>query len=127
MTMTHDPECYVVKPASTSVVCICERIARVREDERTYTKQTSTAIMAYDEGKRDGYAAALRDAVEVVEDRIQDLSTCNKDDECHTLGRGAALALSDIQAYLLSCSATETKRQSLRFGTPGTPLPCGMP
>lgn len=44
-------------------------IARVREDERTYTKQTSTAIMAYDEGRRDGYAAALRDAIAAVRSR----------------------------------------------------------
>ena len=42
--------------------------------------------------------AALRDAVEAVEDRIQDLSTCNKDDDCHMLARGAALALSDIES-----------------------------
>ena len=52
----------------------------------------------YQQGRKDGYAAALRDAVEAVEDRIQDLSTCNKDDDCHMLARGAALALSDIES-----------------------------
>ena len=47
----------------------CPVIARVREDERGYAKQTSAAVMAYGEGKRDGYAAALRDAIAAVENR----------------------------------------------------------
>ena len=64
----HDPLCPVA-PGQMLVgvrICECDLIARVREDERGYAKQTSTAIMAYDEGRRDGYAAALRDAVEAV-------------------------------------------------------------
>ena len=70
-TAKHDPLC----PTTTDphgvagdcdCDCNCDLIARVREDERGYAKQTSAAVMAYGEGKRDGYAAALRDAVEAV-------------------------------------------------------------
>lgn len=78
--MTHDPTLHAwlndadapgpTGPDDTSYdVALSELedlVARVREDERGYAKQTSTAIMAYDEGKRDGYAAALRDAVKAV-------------------------------------------------------------
>lgn len=68
--MSHDPLC----PQATTMdgpwfaggCGLCRLIARVREDERTYAKQTSTAIMAYDEGRKDGRTAALRDAVEAV-------------------------------------------------------------
>ena len=65
--MTHDPLCPYPDPEYLpDEFHHCRLIARVREDERAYAKQTSTAIMAYDEGRRDGYAAALRDAVEAV-------------------------------------------------------------
>ena len=81
--MTHDPLCPVV--TITEVIdrvfvfpgtdlsttnlgktvtreegdCQCALIARVREDERGYAKQTSAAVMAYGEGKRDGVAQAV--------------------------------------------------------------------
>lgn len=45
---------------------LVELVARVREDERGYAKQTSTAIMAYDEGRRDGYAAGVAAARNAV-------------------------------------------------------------
>ena len=80
--MNHDPMCPYfpeqqgfggirsgvpsTQPYIPGVPCQCALIARVREDERGYAKQTSAAVMAYGEGKRDGYAAALRDAVEAV-------------------------------------------------------------
>lgn len=81
--MTHDPTLHAwlndadapgpTGPDDTSYdVALSELedlVARVREDERGYAKQTSTAIMAYDEGRRDGYAAALRDAIAAVESR----------------------------------------------------------
>ena len=66
--MTHDPLCPLFDKARYpfSAKCDCDLIARVREEERSYAKQTAAAVMAYGEGKRDGYAAALRDAVEAV-------------------------------------------------------------
>ena len=67
--MSHDPMCpngEMTWLPETAICLRCVVIARVREDERTYAKQTSTAIMAYDEGRKDGYATALRDAVEAV-------------------------------------------------------------
>ena len=66
--MTHDPLCPHTS-VSPDVCTLCTLIARVREDERGYAKQTSAAVMAYGEGKRDGYTAALRDAVEAVRER----------------------------------------------------------
>ena len=79
--MTHDPLCPNNDPRVQAAIAaamqsvgakptgycqFCPVIARVREDERGYAKQTSAAVMAYGEGKRDGYTAALRDAVEAV-------------------------------------------------------------
>lgn len=79
--MTHDPLCPTVNADVPFGLfhddvpddCLfCALITKVREDERGYAKQTSTAIMAYDEGRRDGYAAALRDAVEAVKAALTD-------------------------------------------------------
>ena len=73
--MTHDPMCPYfpeqqgfggirsgvpsTQPYIPGVPCQCALIARVREDERGYAKQTSAAVMAYGEGKRDGVAQAV--------------------------------------------------------------------
>ena len=70
--MTHDPMCPMIWDPTPFDCGLCDLIARVREDERGYAKQTSTAIMAYDEGRRDGYAAAMRDAVEAVKAALTD-------------------------------------------------------
>ena len=80
--MNHDPMCPYfpeqqgfggirsgvpsTQPYIPGVPCQCALIARVREDERGYAKQTSAAVMAYGEGKRDGYAAV--DAIEALGD-----------------------------------------------------------
>ena len=89
--MTHDPLCWSIDAGRVASCACCDLIARVREDERTYAKQTSTAIMAYDEGRRDGYADALRDAAEAVADAV----VC--DSGCHGLAIDAIEALGGEQ------------------------------
>lgn len=37
----------------------------------------------------------------VLSSRIHDLSTCHKEDDCHTLARGVELALDDLLTALL--------------------------
>lgn len=97
--MTHDPLCPVVTISkvidrvlvfpwtdlSTTNLgktvtyeegeCVCDLIARVREDERSKSERAGAlmfdaigiaSMTNYDAGLRDGRAAALRDAVEAV-------------------------------------------------------------
>lgn len=97
--MIHDPLCPdILNGHLPPEKCpLCELIAEVGERERA-NMQADIDQASYALGRKWGYAAALLDAVDAVEDRIQDLSTCNKDDDCHMFARGAALALSDIES-----------------------------
>lgn len=81
----HDSKCPRFPLLLTERCWFCELIARVREDERTYAKQTSTAIMAYDEGRKDGYAAALRDAVEAVDKVAADMANWSSSETADAL------------------------------------------
>lgn len=81
--MTHDPLCPMhpdyefehyccgsCNPGAVvpwEPVCICTNLARVREDEAQ--GQSEALLKAQRVFLREGYAAALRDAVEAVRDR----------------------------------------------------------
>ena len=80
-TMTHDPLCQM--PAR----CQCDLIARVREDERgKWSPMIRDSFI-------DGYAAALRDAVEAVKSLAHEVGPCfhNTSVGC-TCVRGEAVA-----------------------------------
>ena len=75
---THDELCRCLKHdhygvtdnlRSTCVYCECALIARVRADERDCDAHGDTIryrCTHYQQGRKDGYAAALRDAVEAL-------------------------------------------------------------
>lgn len=74
--MNHDPLCDVVIKNEGSawekyypIVCVCDLIARVREDEH---ENDDSHLAAYMLGERAGYAAALRDAAEAVKAALTD-------------------------------------------------------
>lgn len=80
--MSHDHFC----PArSGSMFCMCELIDAVRIDE------ASNCVTH----ERDARNAERARWVKVCQDRMFDLYSCNKDDDCHILARGVELALND--------------------------------
>ena len=84
LVMTHDPMCPVLKPTQSErrnaapmldLLCACDLIARVREDERDLffsqrdrlaSEVDKAKIAGWHAGRKEGYAAALRDAAEAV-------------------------------------------------------------
>ena len=67
MTTAHDPLCLAGEYDDCQ--CDCDLIARVREDERDCDAHGDTIryrCTHYQQGRKDGYAAALRDAAESV-------------------------------------------------------------
>ena len=81
--MTHDPLC-LADPATTNERChYCRLIVAVREDERT----NEPPAWAY----ANGYAAALRDAVEAVEALENDGEYCKVIHSCEAVDAIEAL------------------------------------
>lgn len=87
--MSHDHLCPV---SDGQLWCECTLITRVREDE--FTHRVTAANLAYD--------YALIDAMEIIKDRIEDLTSCHKDDDCKVIAQGAELALADIEDNLVT-------------------------
>lgn len=69
--MTHEPECANYGENTLAWPCVCDVI-------------------------RAAYQRGMMKAAWIARDRHTDLMACLKDDDCHTIARGALLAAEDI-------------------------------
>lgn len=87
----HLPECPKHADRYAMAGCICPSL---RACEQRLTEGWCKAQCANSNFEA-GLDAAREAVVSAVGDRITDLLTCNKDDDCHMKGLGAELALDD--------------------------------
>lgn len=90
--MTHPPECFLSEP--------CHPSLPEHDDLRgELSKCRTCGLPCICDRLRACEQRVLDEAEKIIEDRIHDLATCNKHDDCITRSKGAETALSDIQHW----------------------------